>query len=87
MIVVNGNVLTAWTPQGPPQLLDPFILVGAGQIARAAGTMGYPGRNRNGTTDARHRGRGALRGIIPRKLIYNQIFKVSHCVVILRIGR
>ena len=52
MVVVNGNVLTAWTPQGPPRLLDPFILVGAGQIARAAGTMGYPGRNRNGTTDA-----------------------------------
>ena len=29
----------------------------------------------------------SLGRLIPRKLIYNQIFKVSHSVVILRIGR
>ena len=40
MVVVNGNVLTAWTAAtGPPQFLDPLDLVGAGEVARAAGTM------------------------------------------------
>ena len=38
--------------KGPPQLLDPLYLVGAGQIARP--TMGaFPGRNGNGRTDGR----------------------------------
>jgi hypothetical protein len=40
MVVVNGNVLTAWAAAtGPPQFLDPLDLVGAGEVARAAGTM------------------------------------------------
>jgi|SoimicmetaTmtHPB_FD_contig_51_1380080_length_419_multi_2_in_0_out_0_2 hypothetical protein len=33
MVVVNGNVLTAWiAATGPPQLLDPLDPVGAGEI-------------------------------------------------------
>ena len=40
MVIINGNVLTVWTAAtGPPQLLDPLDLFGAGEIACAAGAM------------------------------------------------